>query len=186
LEEEMKKTFLSVGISVLLISLVVGCASKPKEESVEPEREGVATILENPVHPDGVYEIDGGITIQFLGETWIQMKDGAPVAAGKLEGVLAAPPGFSADPSASGGQQMEDFMSSVTKKEGDITLKGTLIYMSGKWHTLEEAKKLNRVPLKKNEVISQDIEDLITAVEKGLVLHYQLIETPPFITVTKK
>jgi hypothetical protein len=180
----MRKTFLSVGISILLISFVVGCASTPKEK-LEPKREGAATILENPIHPDGVYEIDGGITIQFMGETWVQKKSDAPVAAGKLEGIPAAPPGFSADPSTLGAQQMKAFMSSVTKKEGDITLKGTMIYMSGDWHTLEEARKLNRVPISKG-IISQEVEDSITTVEKGLVLHYELKEDPSSITVTKK
>jgi hypothetical protein len=184
LEEEMRKPFLSIGISILLISFVLGCSSTPKE-NVEPKREGAATILENPKYPDGVYEIGGGITIQFLGETWIQKKSETPVAAGKHEGVPAAPPGFSADTSASTDKQMEAFIASVTKKEGDITLKGTMIYISGSWHTLEDAKELNRVPIK-GDIISQDVEDLITTVEKGMVLQYQLTETPPFITVSKK
>jgi hypothetical protein len=145
---------------------------------------GAAAIWENPIYADDVYEIDGGVAIRFMGETWIQKKSDAPAAAGKREDAPAAPPGFSTDPSVSNEEQMKAFISSVTKKEGDITLKGTMIYMSGDWRTLEEAKKLQRVPVK-GAIISQDVEDVIPTVEKGLALHYQLTETPPYITVTK-
>ncbi|GMO56390.1 MAG: hypothetical protein Ta2G_16250 [Termitinemataceae bacterium] len=172
---------LMLGMLALMVTFEV--SAKPKDSG--PKREGPATILENPTHPDGVYDVGGGISIQFLGETWIQKKGATPIAAGKVEGAPAAPPNFTADEKSANADQMKAFLSSVKTKKGDITLKGTMIYMAKKWLTLEQAKAKNRVPVK-GDIVSQDVENVIVEAEKGFTLSYALTDAAPFITVSKK
>ncbi|MDR0877817.1 MAG: hypothetical protein LBN21_07165 [Treponema sp.] len=201
----MKKTFLLFGIGILMIGLVVGCASGPKEpKAAKAGKSGSAqvgpdSILQNPAHPDGKYDIPGGISVQFLGEDWIQSADGTPVFAGKLSGVPNAPTDVTYDKTLTPAEQEDQakaFFAAVQPKVGDLSLKPSSIVVGGKTYTLDEGKaqiaKAEKAPelggaREKALLAAKPISDAIADAEKqSLDLHYVITDNAPYITVTKK
>lgn len=183
----MTKKGILVGIlSIVLVfgSLVLGCKSAPTaEDEPEPERTGAKTILEW-VKADGIYNLGGNLTIQFMGETWIQKNGDNPYCAGTMTGAPAKPP-FIDDDTHFDLEQWIAFLRTISSKEGDINLKVTKAYISNKWQTLDKLEETLNNPIA-SRAVPQNVKDSFAEFKKGMTLHYELTESAPFINLQKK
>ena len=167
-----------LSIVLVLGTVVLGCSSAPP---AQPERTGAKSILEW-VKSDGIYNLEGDLTIQFMGETWIQRNGDDPYCAGSMTGAPAMPPDAS---TIFNEEQWSAFLRTITSKEGDINLKVTMAYVGNKWQTIEELEKTINNPVA-SKAVPQKIKDSFDEFKEGMILHYELTESPPFINLKKK
>jgi len=189
----MKTKFFSGGWSTIIailaafILMMTGCKSgaedKPEEDAGPPARSGVVTIMENPAHLDGVYDLGQGISIQFLGETWIQSKEGTPVAGGSFKGAPPAPVNEDGSPITSL-DDLDLFFSKIEERIGVLNLAASHIYAADKWWSTAQVDKLLSNPLAAKGV-PESVKSAYGEFKNGIKLNYKIVDEAPYIELSK-
>jgi hypothetical protein len=186
-----KKNWLGMLVAILTFGiLVIGCKSSGEAKNdgkggSEPQRVGEKSILEW-VKADGVYDIGDDATLQFMGETWVQSVKGSPLAAGSLTGMPGIPPGIDVAALAKTEEfviQWMDFLNNA--KDGEIKLTATMMYIGGKWQTMEQVDKLMSNPVA-SKTIPQEVKDAVAKFKQGLTFSYKFSKDPPFLVLSAK
>jgi len=206
----MKTKFHFIGwtaaILAVLVLLMTGCSSsgetKEEDAAAGPARTGAATFLENPSHPDGLYEV-GDLAFQFLGTTWIQSAGGTPVAAGTLTGAPGAPAsvaGFedltpeqikalmeqsTPEDAEKAAKYLEAYFKSIDPATGVMSLKTTMLYVAGSWKTLADVDKMLNNKLLANSVPAE-VKTTRAKADTSISLGYTITSESPYISLEVK
>jgi hypothetical protein len=78
-------------------------------------------------------------------------------------------------------KQWTDFLNNAT--EGKINLTATMIYITGKWQTMEQVDKLMSNPVA-SKAIPQAVKDSVAKFKQGITFSYKFSNDPPFLVLS--
>ena len=80
-------------------------------------------------------------------------------------------------------EQWIDFLNNA--KDGEINLTVNMMFIAGKWQTMEQVDKLLGNPIA-SKTIPQEVKDSVDKFKKGLTFTYSFTKEPPFLLLSAK